>query len=56
MKGISRSQHSREPVKARTEVLRSSLRVSPDGAAGVGGFAGMKNEGTQQMDAWGEWC
>lgn len=51
MNGIKRSQHSREPVKARPEALRSSFCVSPEGAAGVGGLAGTKNEGMQQMDA-----
>lgn len=50
-KGMKMSQNSREPCRARAELPRESFCVSPEAEAGVGGFAGMKKEGTQRTVA-----
>ena len=47
---MKRSQNSGWPSRIAALVRKGNLGVVEDGAAGVGGFAGMKNAGTAQME------
>jgi len=49
-KGMKRSQNSTWPKRMPAEAARVSLAVSDEGAAGVGGRAGMKKAGTAQTE------
>jgi hypothetical protein len=50
------SQNSTWLKRILVDSRRESLAVSPDGATGVGGRAGMKKEGTAQTEDWERDC